>query len=624
MTKGCYTCRRRRIICDNGQPTCRKCRDAGKECLGYQKPLVWVKGGVASRGKMMGRSFDDVSKSKGDTDPQPAIESDDTAQQNTFGFSSFSIANLPSDNESQSSGTQSRSAMLEPAEGNIPSDLGLSENTDTALVQIPRGTPAEYVPAPWGLVDPLFKDLSRTSRFYLHHYNQYMAEDFVVYAGSQNAWREIISLVGDSPLLAHALSSMGALHYSLTTTTESSTMPWSKQNLLTPDTQLTPEDIENFISPTGAKRVPSKAFQHFLEFKQRTLSQLSKDLSNPLAQKDDRTLAAIIVLALLDLFESGSGAWSYHIEGAKKLLRDRPEDELGQGIIRGLESFAVDGCLILEIMGSTLARPGALSKPFYSTSMGPNLLKRLEVTSWIGCPAYLLEVIFFVHTLWYPDSEIAAAIPRPTALPMSMQQGRPLTLESYVALLQGIRSFDPVAWAHEMQQFHPLVDVSHRITLASSYQAAVYLYTSRVLSRSREGFSPPWTDLGVPADHSAVANNLVTQLCSVPSSDPHFKCLIWPTFIAGAECRRPSQRALILEMLGAIYQSVTSVNVRNAAWVLRLMWQNKDQKRPERNTFIDSQVGDFPMGNAEDTEDGDDSFDWIDELDESRLDWLFI
>ena len=60
MTKGCYTCRRRRVVCDNGLPTCRKCRTAGKECLGYQKPLVWVKGGVASRGKMMGLSFDDV------------------------------------------------------------------------------------------------------------------------------------------------------------------------------------------------------------------------------------------------------------------------------------------------------------------------------------------------------------------------------------------------------------------------------------------------------------------------------------------------------------------------------------------------------------------------------------
>jgi hypothetical protein len=139
---------------------------------------------------------------------------------------------------------------------------------------------------------------------------------------------------------------MGALHFSLATNSEAATMPWSKQSLLTADTQLTPEDIESFISPTGANRPPSKAFQHFLEFKQRTLGQLSRDLSNPLSQKDDRTLATIIVLALLDLFESGSGAWSYHIEGAKKLLRDRPEDELGQGMLQGLESFAVDGCLM--------------------------------------------------------------------------------------------------------------------------------------------------------------------------------------------------------------------------------------------------------------------------------------
>lgn len=251
--------------------------------------------------------------------------------------------------------------------------------------------------------------------------------------------------------------------------------------------------------------------------------------------------------------------------------------------------------------------------------MGPAMLKRLEVTSWIGCPAYLLEVIFFVHTLWYPDSGIAAAVPRPTALPMSMQQGRPLTLESYVALLQGIRRFDPVAWAHEMQQNHYLADVSHRITLASCYQAAVYLYTSRVLSRTREGFSPPWTDVGVPADHSSVAKNLIAELCSVPSSDPHIKCLIWPTFIAGAECRRSSQRALVLEKLGTIYQAVTSVNVRNAAWVLRLMWQTKDQKRRERDGYLNSQVD-----NDDDHEDGDETFDWIDELDESRLDWLFI
>lgn len=278
-------------------------------------------------------------------------------------------------------------------------------------------------------------------------------------------------------------------------------------------------------------------------------------------------------------------------------------------------------------MGSTLARPGALSKPFYSTSLGPAMLKRLEQTSWVGCPAYLLEVIFFVHGLWYPDSEIAASIPQPTALPVSIQKGQPLSLESYAALLQGIRNFDPVSWAEGMQSHYYLPDLSSRIALASSYQTSVYLYTSRVLSRAREGYAPAWTDVALPTDHSRVANELFAQICSIPVSDPHFKCLIWPTFIAGAESRRLAQRPLILQNLGTLYQTVTSVNVRNAAWVLRLMWQKQDLREKEGHAIRALEIVDGEMGSGfrvDSNDDFDSSFDWVDELDASRLDWLFI
>ncbi|KAJ5439538.1 uncharacterized protein N7458_010536 [Penicillium daleae] len=646
MTKGCYTCRRRRIICDNGLPTCRKCRDAGKECLGYQKPLVWVKGGVASRGKMMGRSFDDVKKPDGDSKAEASTQANMCPATNTAGFGFFSIAEQSSATSSPSSGAHTspesesyvqeivEHAAPESADGDIIFGSSSTDEPDNRVVRVPRAASADFVSAPWGLVDPLFKDMSQISRYYLFHYNQHMANDFVVYSQSKNPWRDIISLVGDSPLLAHGLCAMGALHYSLMSDSDSSPMPWSSNNLLTSGSPLSPEDIETIVSPAGNRRPSSRAFQHFLEFKQRTLHQLSKDLSNPVMQKDDRTLAAIVVLALVDIFESGSGAWSYHIEGAKKLLRDRPENNFGQGILDGLETFAIDGCLIMEIMGSTLARPGALSKPFYSAAMGPAMLKRLEETSWVGCPAYLLEVIFFIHTLWYPDSEITTATPQPSALPASMQPGQPLSLESYLALLQGIRDFDPVAWAHHMQTSHFLSDLSTRVALAKSYQNAVYLYTSRVLSRPREGYTPPWADVGLPADHSAVASDLLNQICSVPYSDPHFKCLIWPTFIAGAECRRTSHRPLVLEKLGALYQAVTSVNVQNAAWVLRLMWQKHDQKRRENcaNPFpgLEHELvdgGGVNVNSNDDDDDDDDydnTFDWVDELDESRLDWLFI
>jgi hypothetical protein len=52
----CYTCRRRRVKCDRQLPLCAKCERTQLECLGYKKPLVWNKG-VASRGKMMGKTF---------------------------------------------------------------------------------------------------------------------------------------------------------------------------------------------------------------------------------------------------------------------------------------------------------------------------------------------------------------------------------------------------------------------------------------------------------------------------------------------------------------------------------------------------------------------------------------
>ena len=164
MNKGCYTCRRRRITCDNGLPTCRKCRDAGKECLGYQKPLVWVKGGVASRGKMMGRSFDDVMKKNSRTETS------------SFGSStaSGSVAaeapnQLPESQGHYGMNGDSSLVALQPAAE------GLGSGDDNSLVYAEDIVPTgyfpipEYIPAPWGLVDPLVKDLSPLSRFYIYH-----------------------------------------------------------------------------------------------------------------------------------------------------------------------------------------------------------------------------------------------------------------------------------------------------------------------------------------------------------------------------------------------------------------------------------------------------------------------
>ncbi|KAH7028851.1 fungal-specific transcription factor domain-containing protein [Microdochium trichocladiopsis] len=46
----CWECLRRRLVCDAGQPYCRKCHDAGVVCPGYddKKPLKWIATGTIS------------------------------------------------------------------------------------------------------------------------------------------------------------------------------------------------------------------------------------------------------------------------------------------------------------------------------------------------------------------------------------------------------------------------------------------------------------------------------------------------------------------------------------------------------------------------------------------------
>ncbi|KAJ5158676.1 uncharacterized protein N7500_008327 [Penicillium coprophilum] len=54
--KDCPTCQKRRIKCDRGLPSCRKCGKRNLECPGYGLQLKWVHG-VASRGSLRGRAF---------------------------------------------------------------------------------------------------------------------------------------------------------------------------------------------------------------------------------------------------------------------------------------------------------------------------------------------------------------------------------------------------------------------------------------------------------------------------------------------------------------------------------------------------------------------------------------
>ena len=76
LGKSCHNCRRRRLKCDRAIPGCRKCLHRGEECLGYGTLFRWEQG-LASRGKMVGKTFQAAMQgaSTSETPPRSRLHS---------------------------------------------------------------------------------------------------------------------------------------------------------------------------------------------------------------------------------------------------------------------------------------------------------------------------------------------------------------------------------------------------------------------------------------------------------------------------------------------------------------------------------------------------------------------
>lgn len=73
IATGCFQCTKRRIICDNTQPTCVKCQKKGIECSGPGR--IRFSTGVAQRGKLKGCVVPVL-----DASPESAIEAQSQAE----------------------------------------------------------------------------------------------------------------------------------------------------------------------------------------------------------------------------------------------------------------------------------------------------------------------------------------------------------------------------------------------------------------------------------------------------------------------------------------------------------------------------------------------------------------
>jgi hypothetical protein len=168
---------------------------------------------------------------------------------------------------------------------------------------------------PIALQDPSTSHLDQLSRYYIDYCehiiqnnekfgytnitpdNERICKLFIVYDSDNNPLRSLIPFGMKEPILQKAILALAARHHAN-----------SGQSFYQLQAPASPGLIN--------------ANRDALLFKHQAVEALSRALgnANSNSSKKDTTVASIFLLIFLDLLESGSDGWNFHLEGAKSLI----------------------------------------------------------------------------------------------------------------------------------------------------------------------------------------------------------------------------------------------------------------------------------------------------------------
>lgn len=200
----------------------------------------------------------------------------------------------------------------------------------------------------------------------------------------------------------------------------------------------------------------------------------------------------------------------------------------------------------------------------------------------VGCPVDILSAI-----------EVFASQRRFESI-FPAQTTRTRDLEG---ALEEIRSYPIAAWAESMTRNDPTVPYEDLLHLGRIWKLTAIIYACCVLRTS--------TDSATTAFEPPPIHALRSEYSFFERHDNEImKCLIWPTFVAGAASTSPEDRAWVLRMLERIWNFGHCANTNNAARVLEILWEKHDRAQP----LADSGAG----------------WDWLGELSQLKGSWLFV
>jgi hypothetical protein len=318
-----------------------------------------------------------------------------------------------------------------------------------------------------------------------------------------------------------------------------------------------------------------------LHFKYNAIQGLSRALGTARPSQKDIIVASAFLLIFLDLLESGSDKWNFHLEGIKSLIAQIPASQAPRTMtsqdmgttVQGLRDFILRQIYLIDTFGATFTRPRLLScSTLPSQSVTP--LEMSVDRAFLGCPEQILGALRVFST----SRDILMRSDRSDTVDLYpyMQEVR--------MMLDSTQSFDCHTSASGLLQPHSLTQPLGMLDkVAQSYKFGALIYGRRVFDALTGGTS---------SQHDLVCD-LIRVIDALRSNDSLFKCILWPLFVAGLESQQEAQRHFVASCLEKFWFETKCLNAVNAGIILRRFWKREDSGVISSSEWI------FNMGQVE-------------------------
>lgn len=179
------------------------------------------------------------------------------------------------------------------------------------------------------------------------------------------------------------------------------------------------------------------------------------------------------------------------------------------------------------------------------------VMKRVEASSYLGCPPHILRIILDASRLSYESTQTG---------------WDPMSAHRALSLIDQCLAFDISAWAGKLHVLQ-VPDIESRTHIAFAHRSAACLYLLQVL---------PTVRLVRPLDKDALVDDILEHLGQIHKGSPYIKTTSWPTFFAGAETRDSNKRSWAMSRLFDVWRACPWGYIFTAIEMLKATWEMQD------------------------------------------------